>query len=183
MARRALALFVTLSLFGGVARGDEEKQKQYTDKNTFELGESLALSWFENLFELEIATSAGWFFVKRWELSAALIYEYTNVKQPDGTRKGTTLIEFEIEPSYHHEIKPNLLFVFGGIGVGYGYDGEHSELVVAPRVGINIQITRSGLLNPSVRVPIHIGNITGPMNDELGALVGFEFDIGYTTFF
>ncbi len=182
MARRALALLVTLSLCAGVARGDGAK-KQFTDKNTFELGESLALSWFDNLFDLEISASAGWFFVKSWELSAEVNYQYTNIKEPDGTRKGTTLVEFEIEPSYHHEIKPNLLWVFGGLGLGYGYDSKHSEFEINPRVGLNIQITSSGLLNPAIRVPILIGNITGPMNDELGALVGFEFEIGYTTFF
>ncbi len=181
MARRALVLFVTLSwVSAGGARADE---RQYIDQNTIELGGSLGILWFDNLFTLDISPSVGWFFLRSWQLTALLDYHYTNVKEPDGTRVGTTLIEFEIEPSYHYEIKAHWLYAIGGIGLGYGYDSQHSEFEINPRIGLNIQITRSGLLNPSILVPIRIGNITGPMNDELGGLVGFEFLVGYTTFF
>jgi hypothetical protein len=156
---------------------------EYTDRNTIEVGGSLALSYINNDFLVSFAPQFGWFFADRWELSTFIRVNHSNIKQSDGTRSQTTSGGFEIEPSYHHTIRKELLYVFGGVGLGMVHDGEHPAFDAVPRAGFNIAVGRSGFLNPAVRMPILVGNITGPDRDEPGVVIGVAFELGFTTAF
>lgn len=156
---------------------------EYTDRNTVEVGGSLALSYINNDFLVSFAPQVGWFFADRWELSAFIRVNHSNIKLADGTRDRTTSGGFELEPSYHHPIREELLYVFGGVGLGMVHDGEHPAFEAVPRAGLNIAVGRSGFLNPAVRMPILVGNITGPERDESGVVIGVAFELGFTTAF
>jgi hypothetical protein len=159
------------------------KKVVYGQKNSLELGGSLALSWLNDDFLLDAGPSIGWFVADRWELSLLLHIDYENLKEPDGTRSSNTSGEVVFEPSYHFPLRKELLYLFGGLGVGFAHDGTHPEFELVPRVGLNIEIGRSGFLSPAIKVPILVGNITGPARDALGVVAGFAFEAAYTTVF
>ena len=164
-------------------------ETHYGDRNTIELGGSVALSYLNDDLAVSVAPQFGWFFIDRWELSAFVRYGYSNELEDDGSRTEDHTGGFSIEPSYHHPIRPDMFYVFGGLGLGISHaesgrgSADATAFEAVPRVGFNIQVGRSGFLNPALRVPILVGEITGPDEDEFGVVVGVAFEIGYTTAF
>jgi hypothetical protein len=168
--------------------GEVYDETHYGERNTIELGGSVALSYLRNDFNVSVAPQFGWFFVDRWELTAFVRYGYSN--ELDGnTRTDSHSGGFTIEPSYHHPIRPDVFYVFGGLGLGMSHaesgrgSANSNAFEAVPRLGLNIQVGRSGFLNPALRVPILVGGITGPDEEEFGVVVGVAFEIGYTTAF
>ena len=75
------------------------------------------------------------------------------------------------------------MFVFAGLGVGVGYDGDNPDFELIPRAGLNVAaIGRSGVLTPEVTVPIKIGESFGEDGD-VGTDVGLMLGVGFTTTF
>lgn len=183
----ALALMTT-AVAGGVAAAEPPQDDYYQGvsygaRNTFELGGALAVSWTSDLFTLDFGPSVGWFVADMFELSAFIRVDYENDKAADGSRSSTTTASVVLEPSYHWALKPGLVYAFGGLGVGVAHDATDFQLKTVPRVGVNIEIGRSGVINPGIRVPILLGPNSGPTGDDFGVDAGFEFEMSYTTFF
>ena len=158
---------------------EDEDEGEYTDEGTMELGGSLSTAWTREDFNIALSPSFGYFVRDRIELSLIGRLEYEN-EEEDGGRVRTRSASLVFEPSYHHPFLPDRLYAFGGLGVGVGYDGDHPELDIVPRVGLNITVAESGIITPAFRVPIQIGKSYGS-GDGVGVLPGFSFELGITT--
>lgn len=152
-----------------------EGEEDYAEADVLELGGRISTNWTEDRFRLEGSPSIGYFIVDHVELSAFVTISYVNQKDEDsGEREKTHAYAFILEPSYHVPLRDGL-FLFGGLGLGVGHDGDNFDFEMIPRVGINTSITLHGVLSPSVSLPIII--------DADGTTVGFGFDVGYTVAF
>lgn len=183
---RAVVLGVgLLGWIGGAWAQDAEDAEDaddgvYSDEGSVEVGGSLGLSWTKDLFSLHLGPSVGWFVRDNVELSVLARLSHVSPAGAAGTTSGSLVLE----PSFHLPLsEERQVFLFGGLGVGVGYDGDHADLEVIPRVGMNIEIGRSGVLTPAARVPIQVGRHAGPVDDQVGAEAGFAFEVGVTTAF
>jgi hypothetical protein len=180
----ALGLTSLLSFAASGARAESDEdddQVEYGLQGQLEFGGSLNIAWTPDLFTVGATPQIGWFVIDRLELSARFMIGFQNAKDDDGRTK-TTAGSVLFEPSYHLPIA-DALFLLGGVGVGVGYADDKPQFEVAPRVGLNIQVGRSGVLTPAVLVPILIGKNHGADNDETGVLAGVTFEIGFSTVF
>jgi hypothetical protein len=149
-----------------------EDQEEYAKAGTLELGGSMSLSWGNDVFSIEAGPSIGFFFWDRIELSLLIDFDYTRIHD-DATDTSTdvTSSSFLLEPSYHHQIHDEL-YVFAGLGVGLSTSASDLAFEVDPRVGLNIEIGRSGVFTPALEMPIRFGN---------DSWVGLEIEMGFTT--
>src|SRR5262249_9499106 len=95
--------------------------------------------------DINISPSLGWFVAQNLELSG--IVGVTNIK---AQAQSATVWSALIEPSYHIPVDLTT-FAFLGMGIGTAY--EHAlgaAVAVAPRVGANFLVGRSGVLTPSL---------------------------------
>lgn len=152
----------------------EEGEQEYADAEVLELGGRIGLLWTEDLFRFEASPTVGYFVTDAVEISAFFVAAYVNEEDDDGDRETTESYAFIVEPSYHVELR-EALYLFGGFGVGVGHDGDNFDFEMIPRVGLNIGLTRTGVLTPAVRVPILI--------DADGTTAGIGFDAAYTVAF
>ncbi|MES2641963.1 MAG: hypothetical protein V4850_20910 [Myxococcota bacterium] len=180
-ARVAMAIVLVGGM--GAARAQEAEDPDdgvYSDEGSVEVGGSLAVSWTKDLFAVHLGPSVGWFVRDNVEVSVLTRLSHLRPAAAVATTSGSVVLE----PSFHLPLsEARQVFLFGGLGVGVGYDGDHADLEVIPRVGMNLEIGRSGVLTPAARVPIQIGRHAGPADDEVGAEVGFAFEVGMTTAF
>lgn len=159
---------------------EDHDENHYTDEGTFEVGGTIGFDWTSDLFTLNAGPTVGWFVADRFELSALLRVGYQSVEQADGTRDELTTGSFVIEPSYHFPLQNEALFGQVGVGIGAGYDGEHPDFEIIPRIGLNIEVGRAGVLTPAFRVPILFGKNQGD-EDDFGVKTGLSFELGITT--
>jgi hypothetical protein len=159
----------------------EEHEHEYATAGSIEVGGSLSVSWTDDLLALAATPSFGYFLWDRFELSADLGVTYTRVSD-EGVTTSTKTVSFVVEPSYHYPIRDDL-FLLGGLGLGVGYDGNHTDFELIPRGGINIEVGRSSLVTPSLAVPILIGHGHSESGNNIGASVGVDFEVGITTTF
>ncbi|HLV64537.1 MAG TPA: hypothetical protein VKY73_01940 [Polyangiaceae bacterium] len=153
----------------------EEEDDDYAEAGVLELGGRLGVNWSEDTFGIEGSPSIGYFVVEFVELSAIARISYVNQRDADtGEREKTQAYALVLEPSYHVPLREGL-FVFGGLGVGVGHDGDDFDFEMIPRVGLNISVTLHGILSPSVSVPI--------VMDADGTVVGLATEVGYTVAF
>jgi hypothetical protein len=139
------------------------------------------VSWLHHVLALTATPSVGYFLWDRFELSGDLAVTYTRVSD-EGVTTSTTTVSFVVEPSYHYPLGDRL-FLLGGLGIGVGYDGEHPEFELIPRVGINIEVGRSSLITPAIDAPILVGRGHGGSGDGVGVSAGVEFEAAITTTF
>jgi hypothetical protein len=158
-----------------------EPEHEYATAGNMELGGSVGVSWLHHVLQVTATPSFGYFLWDRLELTAELDVTYTRVSD-EGVTTSTKTVSFVLEPSYHYPLRDRL-WLLGGLGVGVGYDGEHTEFELIPRVGINIEVGRSSLITPAIDVPILIGHGHGDSGDSVGASAGVEFAASITTFF
>jgi hypothetical protein len=158
-----------------------ETEHEYATAGSVEIGGSVSVSWLHHVLELTATPSVGYFLWDRFELTAELDVTYTRVSD-EGVTTSTKTVSFVVEPSYHYPLRDRL-FLLGGLGVGVGYDGEHTEFELIPRVGINIEVGRSSLITPSIKVPILVGHGHGDSGDGVGVSAGVEFEAAITTTF
>lgn len=161
-----------------VAAGSE---REYATAGSVEIGGSVGVSWVHHVLEVSATPSFGYFLWDRLELTAALDVTYTRVSD-EGVTTSTKTVSFVVEPSYHYPLRDHL-FLLGGLGVGVGHDGEHTEFELIPRVGINIEVGRSSLITPAIDAPILVGRGHGDSSDSVGVSAGVEFVVGITTTF
>jgi opacity protein-like surface antigen len=142
-------------------------------QGTIQLGGSISGTWMSSLSTFGIDPEVGYFIRDMFELTAIVGIDYTNTRQSDGTRVGNTDFDVLLEPSYHVPLSKGTL-LFGGLGVGVGYAENTVGFDLVPRVGVNIEIGKSGVFSPAIKVPILIGS---------GVTSGVELEAGFSTAF
>jgi hypothetical protein len=117
----------------------------YGRAGVLELGGSAGLTAGTDITQLNIAPSIGWFIADNLELTGILDLAYADLGQDSSLI--TTLL---VEPSYHLPFN-RTTFGFLGMGMGASYvDGPGLGFAVAPRIGANFMVGRSGILTPSL---------------------------------
>ena len=158
------------------ARAEEpEKENDYAEKGATELGGSIDGSWRAEQFNLRLSPFAGYFIRDRVELTAIGALDYENVRADDGTRDGTLAASLALEPSYHLPLSSST-FLFGGLGLGIAEEDDKSAFELVPRLGLNIEVGRSGVFSPAVRLHVPLGagsGKTGP-HEEIAWEAGFS---------
>jgi len=116
----------------------------YGRRGVLELGGSASFAAASEFTELSFGPSAGFFITDNLEISLLTRLQYA--KAGDESR---TMFSALVEPSYHVPLSRSL-FVFAGIGMGVGYaEGPGTGFAVAPRLGLNLMVGRSGILSPA----------------------------------
>jgi hypothetical protein len=117
----------------------------YGRPGVLELGGSLGLIVASGMRDMNMSPSLGWFVADNLELSA--IASVSNVKA-GGT--DATVWSAVIEPSYHLPFN-RTMFGFMGLGIGAAYEQKlGAGFAVAPRIGANFLVGRSGILTPAL---------------------------------
>ncbi len=155
----------------------------YARAGVLELGGSAGLTLAQDIRAVNFSPSIGWFLTDNFELSGIL--DVTNLKAGE---EDATLWSALVEPSFHVPFN-RMMFGFVGMGVGAAYASElGSGLAVAPRVGLDFLVGRSGILRPSLQYEYTTHDAMGTV-DENGntdvTLVAISstlrFNIGYST--
>ena len=149
----------------------------YARAGVLELGGSAGLTLATNINQVTVAPSLGWFVTDDLELSAML--DLTRVAtDTDSAMIATGLIE----PSYHLPFN-RTTFGFMGIGMGVSYvDAIGAGFAMAPRVGANFLLGRSGILTPSASFMYTTHDVQDPTGPtQLVAISSaLRLNIGYT---
>ncbi len=141
-----------------------------------ELGGSAGVTSATGLTSVTFAPSVGWFFQDNLELSGITGVQFSNV---DGN--SSTFVTALVEPSYHIPFTPTA-FGFLGLGMGGAYATDAGMgFALAPRVGMNVLLGRSGILTPAAFFNYSTVDISG--NTEAATLrvnAAYGLQIGYT---
>ena len=153
----------------------------YGRAGVLELGGSAGLMIAPDFRNINVAPSIGWFVADNLELSAIL--SVSNIKAGD---ESATVVSGLIEPSYHIPFN-RTTFGFLGMGIGAAYINDlGGGLAVAPRIGANFLVGRSGVLTPSLSYEYTTHNVestpVGEMQDITVVAVSsaLRVNIGYT---
>jgi hypothetical protein len=120
-------------------------QVGYGRAGVVELGGSAGFTAAEDFTSINITPSIGWFVADNLQLSGRLGFTYVDTGDDDGSI--TTLL---LEPSYHLPFNRST-FGFVGLGVGGAYvSGPGLAFAIAPRIGANFMVGRSGVLTPAL---------------------------------
>jgi hypothetical protein len=155
----------------------------YARAGVLELGGAAGLTLAQDIRAVNFSPSIGWFLVDNFELSAIL--DVMNLKAGG---ESATLFSFLAEPSFHLPFNRSL-FGFIGMGVGAAYVSElGTGLAVAPRIGLDVMVGRSGILRPSLSYEYTTHDAMGSVDDEGNTNVtlvaissALRFNIGYST--
>lgn len=119
----------------------------YARNGVLELGGNLSFSAASDNIQLSVTPQIGYFITDNLQLSVLATVAYNEINKVH--RTDVTAI---IEPSVHVPIVTQL-YVFAGAGVGVAYhQGLGTGVAVAPRVGFNIPVGRSGILTTAFNV-------------------------------
>jgi len=117
----------------------------YGRAGVLELGGAAGLTAATDITQVNVAPSLGWFVADNLELTGILDLAYA--KTGDNSSMITTIL---VEPSYHLPFN-RTTFGFLGMGMGAAYvKGPGLGFAVAPRIGANVMVGRSGILTPSL---------------------------------
>jgi hypothetical protein len=155
----------------------------YARAGVLELGGSAGLTIAQDIRALNFSPHVGWFLVDNFQLSGIL--DVTNLKAGEGN--SATLWSALVEPSFHLPLN-RTMFGFIGMGVGASYQDElGTGMAVAPRIGAEFLIGRSGILRPSLsyQYTTHdaMGSVgpDGTTNVTLVAISSsLRFNVGYS---
>jgi hypothetical protein len=117
----------------------------YGRAGVLELGGSAGFTSGGGMTQINVAPSIGWFVADNLELTGIFDIAHASTDTGDGT-----LVTLLAEPSYHLPFN-RTMFGFFGLGVGGSYvKGPGMAFAMAPRLGANFLIGRSGILTPSL---------------------------------
>ena len=156
----------------------------YARSGVLELGGAAGLTLAQDIRAVNFSPSIGWFLIDNFELSAIL--DVTNLKAGPGTN--ATLWSAMVEPSFHLPFNRSM-FGFVGMGIGAAYVTQlGAGLAVAPRIGMDLMIGRSGILRPSLAYEYTTHDAmaaTGPDGTTEVTLVAISsalrFNLGYSS--
>lgn len=153
----------------------------YARAGVLELGGSAGFAFASDYRNVNVSPTIGWFLVDNLELSAIL--SISNIETGD---QSATLWSALVEPSYHVPFNRSV-FGFLGFGVGAAYvSGPGAGFAIAPRVGANLMVGRSGVLTPSIAYEYATVSTDDESNGTtedvtLVALTStLRFNVGYT---
>lgn len=163
---------------GGAAKAQEEDEEgatgsgNYGQEGQLEVGGSLDGSWESSEFTLGLSPQIGYFIRERVELSLIASLDYENVEATGGGRVSDLSGSLVLEPSYHFPTS-KLSAAFAGLGIGLAFPGDGVAFDLVPRVGVNLEFGRSGVLSPFVSVPMIFW-----AEDEPGSTVSVSLEFG-----
>ncbi len=148
----------------------------YARAGVLELGGNLGFNVGSNITTLSISPTLGWFFADNIELTGIFSYRYANV---DGA--STHTLQLLAEPSVHLPFS-RTVFGFAGVGLGLSYaEGPGAGFALAPRLGVNIAVGRSGILTPAIQLQYSTNDVVQTQNGSLLAVsTSFGANVGYT---
>ncbi len=148
----------------------------YGRAGVLELGGSAGFMLANDFRNITVAPSIGWFVADNLELSG--IVSVSNVKAAD---EASTMWTAVVEPSYHLPFNRST-FGFLGMGIGAAYEERMGAgLAVAPRIGANFLVGRSGVLTPSLQYTYITHNAMTEDDVTVVALTNtLQFNVGYT---
>jgi hypothetical protein len=149
----------------------------YGRAGVLELGGSLGLQMANNLTELNVSPSLGFFLADNFQLSGIMALSYI-----DTGDDSATLFGLLAEPSYHLPFT-RTAFGFMGLGLGASYvDGLGTGFAMAPRLGANFIIGRSGILTPTVSWQYTTHDVDNTMGNQALVAVSsaLRVNVGYT---
>ena len=149
----------------------------YGRGGVLELGGSVSFSQASDTTVLTVSPTVGWFFTDNLELSGIVNLNYANEKGGDGATYLTALAE----PSVHMPFS-DIAFGFVGLGVGMSYsDGPGAGFALAPRLGMNFLVGRSGVLTPALNLVYSTTEaIQTPQGRLLAVNMSYGLNVGYT---
>lgn len=151
----------------------------YGRPGVIELGGSAGLTIGGDLTSFNISPTVGWFFANNLQLSGIIDFRYQSNSTSSGASVSSTYLTVLVEPSYHLPINRSL-FAFLGVGLGLGYN-EGAGFALAPRLGMNIMIGRSGILTPALQFVYTTQSVsTTPQGTLIAGGTAFGLNIGYT---
>ena len=148
----------------------------YGRSGVLELGGSANFIGADNFTQISLNPSIGWFFMDNIEISAILGFSHLSADDTDAT-----FFTALAEPSLHIPFSET---VFGmlGAGVGLSYvNGPGLGFALAPRIGLNVLIGRSGILTPQafLQYSTHEAIVT-PAGSLLAVSTTYGAGLGYT---
>ncbi|TAK20961.1 MAG: hypothetical protein EPO40_31090 [Myxococcaceae bacterium] len=161
----------------------------YGRPGVVELGGSLGLNISGDNRQLTIAPSVGWFFTDNLQISGIVGFNYahtTTTVAGQSVSSSASSLNVLAEPSYHLPLTRSL-FAFLGVGLGLAYNSrDGAGFALAPRLGMNIMIGRSGILSPALQFVYSTTNLNVPApgsasTSTLQAVnTSFGLNVGYT---
>lgn len=149
----------------------------YGRPGVLELGGAFGLTIASGIRDMNLSPSIGWFVADNLELS--LIGSIANVKAGDSD---ATVWSALVEPSYHLPFN-RTIFGFLGMGLGAAYEQKlGTGLAVAPRIGANFLVGRSGILSPALSYEYITHNTMDSESDVTLVAVtsALRVNVGYT---
>lgn len=150
----------------------------YGRAGVLELGGSAGFAFASDYRQLNLSPSIGWFVADNLQLSAIL--SISNIKTGGSS---ATLWSALAEPSYHVPFNRSM-FAFLGLGLGGAHvTGRGTGFAMAPRVGMNFMVGRSGVLTPALSYQYTTieSQMDGATDTTVVALTSaVKFNIGYT---
>jgi hypothetical protein len=148
----------------------------YGRAGVLELGGSAGFQLATDYRSMNFSPTIGWFLADNLEISA--ITSVANIKTGDNS---ATVWSGLLEPSYHLPFNRSI-FGFLGLGIGASYVSKlGAGLAVAPRLGMNLLVGRSGVLTPSISYQYTSQDAMTSNDTTLVAVSSStRFNVGYT---
>lgn len=148
--------------------------RTYGHAGVVEIGGSAAFTGASNYTQISINPRVGYFLMDNIEISGIL-----GLNHMSAPNAGNTMVNLLAEPSAHVPMT-HTMFGFAGIGIGpsYAEDGGLG-VTVAPRIGLNFLVGRSGIVTPALHVQYNTQDAaTTPMGNvvETGTSYGLGVD-------
>lgn len=163
---------------GVVQQAGAGGQTGYGRAGVLELGGSLGLQMATGLREVNISPTIGYFLADNFQISGIMGLSYVDVNEDSAT-----LFSLLAEPSYHFPFT-RTAFGFMGLGMGASYvDAYGTGFAIAPRLGANFIVGRSGILSPTVswQYTTHDADLTTTGNTAVVAVSSaLRVNVGYT---
>ena len=150
----------------------------YGRAGVLELGGAAGFRIGDGFSTVNVAPSIGWFVADNLQLSAIMDVAHVSTEGEDAT-----VVTALAEPSYHLPFSRGI-FGFLGLGIGGSYVSDlGGGFAMAPRLGANFTVGRSGLLTPSVSWQYTTQDVMeDEVNDSTVVAVSsaVRFNVGYT---
>jgi hypothetical protein len=161
----------------------------YSERGTGEFGGSVAFALANEITSFSADPMIGYFLWDNLQLSAILGVRHLRVED-----NSSNAFSVMLEPSGHFPFNDALFGVVGmGVGTALGDNvdddpGLEAGFALAPRVGAQFLIGRSGLLNVNARYSIVLSDLdtrVAPLEGQAVLAFGNTFDVGagYTVMF
>jgi hypothetical protein len=148
----------------------------YARAGVLELGGNIGFNVNSSITSVSIAPTIGWFFADNLQISGIVNYQFSSVAGRDAHS-----LAILAEPSFHLPFS-RTVFGFVGVGLGLSYvDGPGAGFALAPRLGVNLAVGRSGILTPALQFSYSTNDAIQTNNGTyLAVSTSFGANIGYT---